>query len=231
MKRYRIYIVMLILVALPAMSQIKVHSVKGEVLVRHGASETWQQVAVGDILKPDDSMKSGKNSSATIVMSNGKKITVPDQVIVDVSDLRDLTQEEFLLKLAMEDVRSAPLPENDGNINIPRTTTTRGIEKGISASLANNPELGALHLNGTTVLFENGYNATGVLKTKQVYRLYPALSKQVENRMMVASAFEKLELTRDALSEYRNLLKETLSQQQRTEIEKKIETLKKKIDG
>ncbi|MBI3194250.1 MAG: hypothetical protein HYZ34_07280 [Ignavibacteriae bacterium] len=212
-------------------AQFKVTALKGEVFIRHGAAEEWQKVAVSDVLKPDDSMKLEKHSSATIILEDGKKIVVPEQVIVDVSDLRDLTQDEFLLKLAMEQVRSIPLPEKEQKINIPQTTTVHGSSKGMSEKLLINGEVGVLQLNGTKVLFENGYDETGILKTKQVFRLYPALVKQFETRMMVAGAFENMNLKRDALSEYRSLLNEPLLPQQRTQLEQKIEQLKKQIDG
>ncbi len=227
----RLYCITLLLaISLTAFAQIKVTAVKGEVFVRYGASESWLQVAVGDILKPTDSMKSGKHSSAVMTIDDIKKITVPEQVIVDASDLRELSQDEFLLKLAMEQVRSVPLPEKD-QLNIPRTTTMHGSQKDTPNSLSSTLESGVLQLNGTKVLFDNGYNATGVLKTKQVYRLYPALTKQFENRLLVASAFEKLNLVRDALNEYRDLLKETTSPEQRSSIQHKVDELKKKIDG
>ncbi|MBI5217049.1 MAG: hypothetical protein HY960_14940 [Ignavibacteriae bacterium] len=212
-------------------AQFKVTALKGEVFVRHGAAEEWQNVAVGDVLKPDDSMKLEKHSSATIILEDGKKIVVPEQVIVDVSDLRDLSQDEFLLKLAMEQVRSISLPEKEQKINIPQTTTVHGSSKGMTEKLSTNGEIGVLQLNGTKVLFENGYDETGVLKTKQVYRLYPALVKQFETRMLVARAFENMNLKRDALTEYRSLLNEALLPQQRTQLEQKIEQLKKQLDG
>ena len=52
--------------------------------------------------------------------------TLPAMVIVDVADLRDMTRGDLLLKLAMEDVRSAPRPDpGPGNPDAARTTTTR----------------------------------------------------------------------------------------------------------
>ncbi|MBI3189152.1 MAG: hypothetical protein HYZ33_00740 [Ignavibacteriales bacterium] len=231
MKNLFVLLISLLICSFSIVAQIKVAALKGDVSVRHGASEQWQSVAVGDVLKPDDSMKMRKQSSATITLEDGKKIVVPEQVIVDVSDLRDLTQDEFLLKLAMEQVRSISLPEKEDNINIPRTSSMHGSQKGITGKLSSNAEVGVLQLNGTKVLFENGYDETGVLKTKQVFRLYPALVKQIETRMMVARAFENMNLTRDALGEYRSLLNEPLPPQQRTQLEQKIELLKKQVDG
>lgn len=231
MKTFYAFLLIWFAITVTSVAQIKLLAMKGDVTVRHGASESWQQVAVGDVLKPDDSMKLGKKSSATIMVEKGKIITAPEQVIVDVSDLRNLTQEEFLLKLAMEQVRSVQLPEKDDKINIPRTTTVHGSQKDLVTLASKNPEVGVYQLNGTKILFDNGYNATGVLKTKQVYRLYPALSKQIENRVLVATAFERLNLFRDALGEYRALLKEPLTTQQRGEIEQKIEQLKQKLEG
>ena len=139
MKRIVFVLIVLYICTIAAYGQIKVTALKGDVQIRHGASETWQQVSVGDILKPDDSMKSGKLSSATVMLDDGKKLTVPEQVIVDISDLRNLTQEDFLLKLAMEQVRSISLPAQDQPLNLPSTTTLHGTQQGMSDITAKNP--------------------------------------------------------------------------------------------
>jgi hypothetical protein len=65
---------------------ITLRKANGEVFVRHGVTETWTKVAVGDVLKPDDTMKTGKKGSALLVVNGTKKMMLPAEVIVDVAD-------------------------------------------------------------------------------------------------------------------------------------------------
>ena len=211
-------------------AEIRVAGVKGDVQVRHNVQEQWIKVAVGDILKPDDSIKSGGKSTATIIIDDNKKFILPELVIVDCADLRVLTTGELLLKLAMEQVRSLPNGSTDKEIQIPRTTIVHGEAKDMRVATATptDPTAGSLQLNGTRVLFDQGYYATCVLKTKHVLRLYPYIRKKTEARLLVATAFENLKLEEEALNEYNSLKSELLSSTERTLVDKKVATLVKK---
>jgi hypothetical protein len=217
-----------LLVAGSISAQMKLIGMKGEVSVRHGVSEQWLTVAQGDVLKPEDSIRLGKKASATVLTENGTKLLIPEMTVLDLSDLRMLTQEELLLKLAMERVRIAPDQGRENDFHIPRTTTIHGSNMGtapavISAVL----NAGIMQLNGVKVLYNNGYYATSVLKAKEIFRLTPETTNSIDARLMVASALEKLNVRSEALTEYTEIAKENLSQSQRTLVEGRIAQLKK----
>jgi len=217
---------MITLVTLGA--DFKVVSLKGTVLVRHGVQEQWKPVSAGDVLKPEDSIELNKKSSAIILVDGRKKITLPASVIIDLSDLRYLTQEELLLMLAMEQIRSVPAKDNRYDIEIPRTTTIHGSSKEESPALRpNDAETGLMQLNGTKVLFDHDFYATCVLKSKELFRLYPDLKNRTDERIMVAGALEKMNLNSEALSEYVGLTSGQLTVSERSIIEQKIKLLKK----
>ena len=209
---------------------IQVSAVKGDVYVRHNVQEDWVKVAVGDVLKPDDSIMSGSKSTATIMIDNNKKFTLPELVIIDCADLRVLTNTDLLLKLAMEQVRLLPNGGKGKEFQIPRTTIIHGESKESSMSRASpsDPSAGSLQLNGTRVLFDQGYFATCVLKTKHVLRLYPGVTRKTEARLLVATALENLKLNEEALNEYHTLKSESLSAGERMLVEKKVAALVKK---
>ena len=105
---------------------VAVHKIQGDVRVRHGVAESWNRVALGDVLKPDDTMKTGLKGAALLVVNGGKRITLPSEVIVDVSDIRDLTQEELMLKLTMEKVRASSYQWKSNEMNIPNAVILHG---------------------------------------------------------------------------------------------------------
>jgi hypothetical protein len=215
-------------VMLTASADIRITAVKGSVQVRHGVSEAWQAVAPGDVLKPEDTIRLERSSAASLAVDGSKKIDLPEMVQIDLADLRDLSQEQLLLMLAMEDVRSVAPRTDDDRLLIPRTTTVHGTRKfSPSESAADVAATGSLELNGTKVLFENGFYATCILKTKEVLRQYPLLPGQLDPRFRVASALEKMRLTREAFEEYSSLSKEQLPPQKRASVEQKMNELRK----
>lgn len=191
---------------------ISVQDVQGEVSVRHGVTEEWIPVKAGALLKPDDSMRTGAKASAVLVVAAPdasappKRIALPPEVIVDMADVRELSQEELMLKLTMEKVRASSYQWKDDDLKIPNAGVVHGSDRGPQAALtANQLETGRLQMNGTRVLFENGFTSTGILKALEVFRLYPPLGASFENRLMVAEAMERANLRGEALNEYASM--------------------------
>ncbi len=193
--------------------EILVQKVQGDVQVRQGVTEIWHQVAAGDVLKPDDTMKTGPKGQAVILVpavaaqKSPKRISLPPDVMVDLSDVRDLSQEELMLKLAMEKVRSSSYqPGNDG-LNMPNASVVHGTNKGGGSELTENEAaVGILQLNGTRVLYDNGFYSTCALKAMEVFRLFPSLGERFDDRLLVAEALERAHLRGDALGEYGAML-------------------------
>jgi hypothetical protein len=200
-----IMIVVALVVACNAMGQIIVQKVKGDVAVRHGVAEKWSAVAVGDVLKPDDTMRTGDDGTAVVKVAS-RQITLPREVIVDISDVRDLTQEELMLKLTMEKVRASSYQWKNEDLHIPNATVVHGANKSdVRPMDDNDPRTGVLELNGTKVLYDNGYYSTCALKALGVFRRFPALASDVDRRLMVAGALAKASLRGEALNEYASI--------------------------
>jgi hypothetical protein len=120
---------------------------QGDVSVRQGVTEVWTRAAVGDVLRPDDTMKTGPKGSAVLIVSMGngtfKRITLPPEVIVDMSDIRELSQDELMLKLTMEKVRSSPYEWKNEDLQVPNAAVIHGTDKSAgSAALENDPAVG-----------------------------------------------------------------------------------------
>ena len=212
---------------------IVVERVRGDVTVRHGVMETWVVVKAGELLRPDDSMKTGPGGSAVIATREmdgqvRKRISLPSEVIVDMSDVRELTQEELMLKLAMERVRSAPSGSMEpGDLNAPNTTTIHGTDQTPGGLVEGKAVVGVLQMNGTKVLFQNGFYPTCALRAMDVLRRYPVLRRTFEYRMLVGEALAKADLTGEALNEFVALSAEpTLTAGQKAAVHDWIQTLR-----
>jgi hypothetical protein len=229
------YCVLVVLssVSLSKAQDMVVQRLQGEVVVRHGVTEVWTNVAVGDVLRPDDTMKTGKKGTAVLTAPVGstgsvKRITLPPEVIVDLSDVRELTQEELMLKLTMERVRASSYQWKSDELHIPNAAVVHGEDRSGGAPLADNdPQSGMLQWNGARVLFDNGFYSTCALKAMELFRLYPSVGAKLENHLMAAEALEKASLRGEALSEYTAMLQmEGISVAQQATVKERIASLK-----
>lgn len=183
--------------------QVLLQKASGEVLVRPGVTETWLPATSGQALPADATIRTGAGSSAIIVVrSSNRALSLPAEVMVDVSDLRELTQEELMLKLTMERVRATSYEWKNRDLNLPATTTFRGAPKERTEELTEgNLAEGRLQLNGARVLYNNAFYSTSALKAMDVLRRYPSLSS-FESRLLIAEALQKARLKGEALNEY-----------------------------
>ncbi len=215
--------------------EITLQKVQGDVQVRQGISEAWHQVAAGDVLKPDDTIRTGLKGTAIILVplaplpQSPKRIALPPDVMMDLSDVRELSQEELMLKLAMEKVRSSSYqPPGDG-LKVPNASVVHGANRNGHAELTENDlAVGILQLNGTHVLFENGFYSTCALKAMEVFRLFPSLGERFAERLLVAEALERAHLRGEALSEYGAMLSlPALTAEQESLLHEKMNQLRK----
>jgi hypothetical protein len=187
---------------------ITVQKIAGDVRVRQGVTEVWNTVTTGDALRPHDTIRTGPDGTAVLVVhveASGatKRVALPARVIVDMSDIRDLSQEDLMLKLAMEKVRaSSDQWKNDG-LHLPNAAVVHGEDRAAGPpAKENDGQVGQLLLNGVRVLFDNGFYATTVLRVLEVFRMYPAFSAHFDNRLLLAQAMERANLKGEALAEY-----------------------------
>ena len=212
---------------------ITIQKMNGDVTVRHGVTEEWTTVAAGDALRPNDSMRTGKTGSATLLVQEGsggsmRRLALPADVIVDMSDVRELTQEELMLKLTMQKVRATPEPDRNGGPQISNAAVMHGTDAGRGAIAENDPQVGRSLLNGAKVLLENGFSATAVLRTMEVFRLFPSLAGIVDNRLALAGAMEKANLRGEAVTEYHAIKRmDGLSSSQAAVVNARIEALRR----
>ena len=133
-----------------------------------------------------------------------RHLALPPDVIVDISDVRELTQEELMLKLTMQKVRATPQNiRNDGpQISDAAVDAWHGCRTARQAIAENDPQIGRSLLNGAKVLLDNGFYATAVLRTMEVFGCFRSLAGIVDNRLALAGAMEKANLRGEAVAEY-----------------------------
>ena len=148
---------------------------------------------------------------------------------MELSDIRELTQEELMLKLTMEKVRMAPSDWKTDELGVPGAAVVHGSDQSSEEPLAENDlATGTLQMNGVRVLFDNRLYSTCILRGMEVFRQYPALAASIPNRMMVADALVRTGLTGEAMAEYGTLAAmPELTDQEREVIAARIKSLRR----
>ncbi len=225
MKTAWVVLVMMMLMEARA-GEAVARKVMGDVQIRPGVAEQWSACNPGAAIAMNATIKVGKGSSCVLDV-DGTTIGIPAETIVDVSDIRKLTKEELMLKLAMENVRSSSYEWKNNELNITRTTVTHGDDKSARRTLTDNDlSEGLLRMNGTKVLFENAFYSTCALRTKEILRRHPQLAGIFEYRYRLAGALESSGLAREALNEYKAIsMMESLSPGQKEEVSGKVAAL------
>jgi len=227
MKRVLMILTLLVLCGWVSSAQVLVKQVKGLAEVRRGVAEEWTTVKPGDSLTADNTLKVRKGSSVAILTRDAQRIVVPELTVLDIGDLRTVTQQDLLLKLAMADVRAAPAQERPAELTIPRTTIVHGKEYPVRVIAGETPrDYREMEVRGTKVLYDHGYYPTCILRAKELLQVYPDLKDRFEFRMMIAEALERTKLRGPALNEYLALAMENLPPKQKAKVNESIHRLK-----
>jgi hypothetical protein len=222
--------ILFIVLTISIFAEVKMQGIKGDVKIRHGVSEEWTTTKIGDTLNLDDAIKVGEKSLAILLVDASKKIIITAKSIIEVSDLRTLSQEDLLLKLAMDKILSVPAQDRNNDLTPARTTIIHGEKK--SDTIHPKPtstEAALMQLSGAKVLYDHNYYGTCILRVKDVFRINPSLDADVEYSLITAKAFEKSNLLSEALNEYNSIPLDKLKPQQKQLVSESIDRLKKKV--
>lgn len=231
MKKVILTFILIITSIISTNSQVNIIAFKGDVKIRKGVSEEWQTVNLNTKLSLEDAISISTKSSVTLLINNQKKITLPEQTIVEIADLRELSKEELLLKLAMDRILAVPPQERKNDLMPAQSTIIHGEKKADMNTIKsiNNKETAIKTLNGARFLFNNKYYGTCALRIKEVLRIIPNIPEATEYKIMAGIALGKIGLYAEALNELYLIKSEDLTSEQKSVLQTNIEELKKKI--
>ncbi len=229
--RWKILIALISLAVLTSNAQeehiYRVKKLKGEAQVRHGAKENWQKLATGDTLHADDTIILWKDGYIEIETENST-FKSSGGIILNISDLKRLTKEEFLLQLAFEEMKN--IPEVKREKQNARSTGIYGSEINIKEPKPKEAQnLTHFWTGGVKSLFENGFYETASIRAKNLMSKFNELKDDIDLKIIVAKSLEKLGLYGEAIAEYRKIISSSNDESLNSKLEKKISELKSKI--
>jgi hypothetical protein len=202
----------------------KAVNLKGEVKSQSVTEEGWIELEEGTLLSGNEIVLTGSNSSVELV-NEDFRFRLNGNSAVSVASIKEMSLDELLLALAMEDLINAPKKIEDGHSD---NTAVYGTEN----NSENFPDLesgpfGIKRLNGALQLASSGFTESAVVFAKETYRKYPDTKTIPRYRIYIANVLHQKGLYAEALREYKEIAELDLNKEQRSDVESFIGEINK----
>jgi hypothetical protein len=202
-----------LLIAVPLLSEpaVRIASVRGDVRVRRGLEEAWFPAGAGMLLKPLDSVFAGEASEAVLLLEDGTRFSLGGNAVLDVSDLRRITERQMFLFLMSQKVERLAATDSSAAIHIVNVSVVRGSQKQASPEPAPQADVRGwtLEKNGAKALLDADYCTNAVVKFYKILQRHPDVRDGGEIHWLLGRAFEALKETGRAADAYRTALDQT----------------------
>ncbi|MCI0698601.1 hypothetical protein L0337_42200 [candidate division KSB1 bacterium] len=214
-------------------SAVKIVSLSGEVKVRRGVEETWHPAAPGTSLEEIDTILTGEASAVVLETPDGATFRLSSYAILDIADLRKITEREMFLYLMSNKVNQIPTRQEKTRLRIGNVSTVHGEPKAGSSHRAaekDESQSWIQETNGAKALYEQRYYPNAVVKLHKILAKYPNLEDCGEIHFYLGKAFEALGKPGQARDAYKTVLERLcdndVSKQRADEARQSIERLK-----
>ena len=222
-------LIIIILFAIPSIiaQSFTVEKISGETVYRANGDEEWSNLKVGDVISDNATISTGEKSNLQI--SNGRiDFRLGELSAVSVSNIKEMSVDDFLLALALEDVLNAPPDTNKYSDN---TAVYGTRESEVNSIHIKSDDFGIKRLNGAVQLAELGYEESAVVSARETFRKYPATKTLTSYRIFFADILLEKSLYEEALTEYSSISKLQMNDIQKAEVDNKMEIIRKKMLG
>jgi hypothetical protein len=225
MKKIYLFVIILIYTAALSAQDFKVEKVSGNVSILRGTSEEYIAIKAGDILAGSDLIITEKNSYVQLV-KNGSRFILNGNSALNLMNIKKVSINDLILALTMEEIRNIPANASDNTKN----TAVYGTQEGESGSLAVDENvIGIKKLNGARQLAESGYRESAIIVAKETYRKHPVTRSRFSERIYFADLLAGLALYEEALTEYNEVQKLELTEQQKEIVAGKVDEIKEAL--
>ncbi len=220
----KIVLILLLSTGLMFAQDYTVTKVNGDVKYQSGGDENWVDLNEGETIKHDAVISTGNNSSITL-RSNNLHFTLNGSSAISISSIKEMSTDELLLALAMEDMINAP--KNNGNGKSGNTAVYGTDESNRDELDLFSGEFGIKRLNGAMQLAESDMKESAVVVAKETFRKYPDTKLLSSYRIFFADILFEKGLYNEAYEEFIEITELKLGDKEKLKVDEKTETIKK----
>ncbi len=205
MYRFMLIITIFLRVALSTAMTATLAEVNGDVKIRRGLEETWQQAATGITLDEIDTILCVEGK-AVLDLENGMTFTLGSHSMLDIGDLRTITRQQLFLYLMSLKIEQLPDRSSQPPARLDRVSVVHGARPDSNRTDDTLWKRRVTHeRNGADALFENGLYANAIVKWHKIRQRYPAEPDCGETESLIARSFEKLKETGRAIDAWQRV--------------------------
>ncbi len=189
-------------------SAVLVETVAGDIRVRRGLEENWSKARPGMPLEALDTVLSGEASETVLRLEDGTRFTLGGNAILDIGDLRRITERQMFLFLMSRKVEGLAASDSSRPIRIANVSVVRGSRHGGGTSAGGAGEAAGWirEKNGAEALIRAGLTPNAVIRLCRILERYPGLKDGGEVHWMLGGAFESVRQPGRAADAYRTAL-------------------------
>ncbi len=192
-----------------AAMSVKIVQLVGEVKVRRGVEEKWETAAIGTLLEEVDTITTWERGEVVLELSNGATFRLGGNAILDIADLREITERELFLLLMSQKVgklapRSEKIPLRIGEVSAVRSEDKSAKQAGVRAAT----HIWQMETNAARALRAQNFLTNAALKLHRVKEKFLQREDCGEVSLELAQVFEALRQTGRARDEYQAALAE-----------------------
>ncbi len=191
-------------------SAVLVETIRGDVRVRRGLEENWSKARPGLPLEALDTVLSGEASETVLRLEDGTRFTLGGNAILDIGDLRRITERQMFLFLMSRKVEGLAASDSARPIRIANVSVVRGAKRGDRTGADAEGSAGKAEWvrekNGAEALNNAGMTPNAVIRLCKILERYPGLKDGGEIHAMLGRAFESMNQPGRAMDAYRTAL-------------------------
>ncbi len=188
-----------VVVPLSASASTTLVKASGDVRLRRGLDESWQQARVGTELEAIDTILC-LEGTAVLNLDNGTTFTLGSHSMLDIGDLKTITRQQLFLYLMSLKIEQLPDRSAQPPVRLGKVSVVHGAHADESAAADSTWQIRAgQECNGAEALFSNGLYANAIVKWYKIRQRYPQPYDCGEIESRIARGFEELKETGRAI--------------------------------
>jgi len=186
----------------------KIVSLKGDVRVRRGLEENWINANMGMLLKDIDTILTDEASEVVLEIQEGSRFTLGGQSILDISDLRKITERELFLYLMSQKISRIQSPDQKSKLHIANVSVVRAEKKtsSVEEEISLNSQMWSMEKNGAMALFMQQYYTNAIVKCHKILVRYPSMEDCGQIHFYLGKSFEVIDESGRAIDAYQEVL-------------------------
>lgn len=187
----------------------KIIKMSGEVKVRAGLNEHWDEAHIGMLLRDIDTILTTEAAEVVLKLASGETFHLESNAVVDVGDLRKISERELFLFLMSQKMDKIKAPDGKAKLRITNVSVVRAENKagGAEEAAPARPDgYWRQETNGARSMYEQDFFPNAIMKFHKILQKYPELETCSEIYFYLAKSFEHIDEPGRALEAYRLVL-------------------------